>query len=101
MKIYRSSNIPIQYGYTDIVYRERISIQCQSTWRGNPTTWQEHSQAMEDEVIRIVEGKQLNPSPGWHREIPIAIFDLDDKGFGYGKRVIDVQLMRLKDTTPI
>lgn len=101
--IYKTSGSSDRWGYSGIKYSDKVVIDCRSIYSTSSTTWQEHGQTMEDEVLRIVEGKKTRPANDsiWDAMDPIEALDLDDKGRETAKRVITVVLLRGKEVTTI
>lgn len=101
--IYKASGTAKGRGYSGVDYTDRVTIDCQSVWRSDTVTWQAHGQKIEDEVLRIVEGKKSRPAGDeiWDALDPASNQDLDDKGRQRAKRIIDVMMMRSKEVTEI
>ncbi len=101
--LYKASGTAKGFGYSGIIYTDRVTMDCRSTWFSDSVTWQEHGQKVEDEVLRIIEGKKTRPAGDeiWDALDPAANLDLDDKMRGMSKRVIDVMMMRSKEVTEI
>lgn len=101
MLIYLASGNPQGFTMDGIQYRPRVTIQAQSMWSDDSVTWQAHAQKMNDEIVRVMEGKMHNPATGWSHLNIVSEIDLDDKTFKNAKRIIDVQLIRSKAVTAI
>lgn len=101
--IYKASGTAKGRGYSGIDYTDRVTIDCRSVWFSDSVTWQDHGQKIEDEVLRIIEGKKSRPAGDeiWDALDPAANQDLDDKGRRLAKRVIDVIMLRSKEVTEI
>ena len=101
--IYKSSGTASPRGYTGIDYTDRITIDVRSVFSTSSITWQAYGQILENEVLRIVEGKRTRPASDdmWDYLIPTQPLNLDDKNRRQTKRVVDVFLMRLKEAIPI
>lgn len=101
--IYKSSGVAKGFGYTGIKYTDTVTVDCRSVWSSDTVAWQEHGQKLEDEILRILEGKKTRPGDDdiWDAMDPTSVIDLDDKQREFSKRIIEVGLLRSKEVTEL